>query len=175
MKSLLSIAILAVTFCASATTDQYLYWMIDDASTLVATDGTETKLKGTYYAKVKPDGGSYLNFYETPGGSAIGGADNFVFEVADINDNIPTFAGVISGTPASFIIELYNDAGAAQGSWVGQATLDWNSAYITSGGMGHAAPGRVNSFTAAPEPTSGMLLLIGVAGLALRRRKIRVA
>lgn len=169
MKSILSIAVLATAFCASAT-DQYLYWMIDDSSKLVAADGTTTDLKGSYYAMVKTDGGTYLNFYETPGGSPIGGADNFAFRVADITDNIPTFAGAFTEAPESFIVELYNDAGSAPGSWVGQATLGWNSNYITSGGMGHAAPGRVSSFTAVPEPTSGVLLLLGVAGLALRRK-----
>lgn len=29
-----------------------------------------------------------------------------------------------------------------------------------------------NGYTAAPEPTSGLLLLLGVAGLALRRRRL---
>lgn len=170
MKSILSIAILATALCASAD-DQYLYWMIDDSSELVAADGTtKTPLTGSYYAKVKTNSGDYLNFYETPGGSPIGGVDNFAFKVADIKDNIPTFAGVFTGTPVSFIIELYSDAGSAPGSWVGQATLEWNSDYITSGGMGHATPGSVNSFSAVPEPTSGLLLLLGVAGLALRRK-----
>ena len=164
MKSILSIAALAVTLCASAT-DQYLYWMIEDDSILTAADGTEKPLKGEYYARVKTVTGSYLNFYETPGGDSLGD----VFAIEDIQDNIPTFAGVVSGTPASFIIELYNDAGAAQGSWVGQATLGWDPKNITSGGMGNVTPGHVNSFSAVPEPTSGLLLLLGVAGLALRR------
>ena len=31
---------------------------------------------------------------------------------------------------------------------------------------------QVNSFTAVPEPTSGMLFLLGLASLALRRRRV---
>lgn len=31
---------------------------------------------------------------------------------------------------------------------------------------------QVNSFTAVPEPTSGMLFLLGLASLALRRKKV---
>lgn len=56
---------------------------------------------------------------------------------------------------------------------LGQALLDWNSSYITSNGMGHATATNVSSFTAVPEPTSGLLLLLGVAGLALRRKKMQ--
>ena len=169
MKSILSIAILATALCASAD-DQYLYWMIADNSTLTAADGKVTSLTGesTYYAKVKTNDGIYLQFYETPGGTSLGDA----FDIADINDNIPTFAGVFTGTPSSFIVELYNGSSSAPGSWVGQATLNWSPDNITtSSAMARAGSyGVVNQFSAVPEPTSGMLLLLGVAGLALRRK-----
>ena len=170
MKSILSIAILATAICASAA-DQYLYWMISDRSTLTAADGTKTDLTGSYYAKVKMNGGDYLHFYDAPGGSLLDGENDYYLRVGDITDSVATFAGVINGSPSSFIIELYNDTGTAPGSWVGEATLAWNADYITTSSvMAYASPGVVSQFSAVPEPTSGMLLLLGVAGLALRRK-----
>lgn len=166
MKKLLFLAAFLTTSCAFADQDLYLYWMVGEGSTLEALDGSKSTLDTSgYYAKVKVDGaGGYLNIYANPGGTAYTAAP------IDFSDATPFFAGKYEGSCQYFIVELYNDAGCASDSWVGQATLAYNPQNITGGGMSVATPGVVNYFTAAPEPTSGMLLLLGVAGLALRRK-----
>ena len=47
----------------------------------------------------------------------------------------------------------------------GGAFSGTNGAFTTAGGAGASA------WTAAPEPTSGLLLLLGMAGLALKRKR----
>ena len=163
MKKLFVLALLSVAFNAMAT-DQYIYWMVGDNATL---DGQKLA-ENTYYAKVKADG-SYLNFYASPDA----GVDYGYGEWATVNTtfNMPTFAGTFETLPTSFIVELYNEKNtSAAGSWVGQATLNWDPSDITSGGMTIANYAMATAFHSIPEPTSGLLLLLGVAGLALRRK-----
>lgn len=169
MKKLLFLAAFSAMLSASAS-DQYLYWMVDDAATV--DDGTVLVQGGQYQAMIK-DSNGYLDLYANPGNATSKSYGQvFTFELGESMD---TFAK-LGGSASSFVVELYNYGDAsAPGSWIGQATLSWDNGNITTGGMGHANSASAISFTAAPEPTSGMLLLIGVAGLALRRRKIRVA
>ncbi len=47
-------------------------------------------------------------------------------------------------------------------------SVDWSDGYLTSGGYTVSAATAGGSI---PEPTSGLLMLIGMAGLALRRRR----
>lgn len=52
----------------------------------------------------------------------------------------------------------------------GTDTFTWAAG--TYGGLaGTATAGSAGAWSAVPEPTSGMLLLLGVAGMALRRRR----
>ena len=67
------------------------------------------------------------------------------------------------GKDSPFSISLAGDN-------TGRDTFTWAAG--TYGGLaGTATAGSAGAWSAVPEPTSGMLLLLGKAGLALRRRR----
>ena len=91
--------------------------------------------------------------------SALGIADNtdytaylMVFDSAAISDSSNFY---LTSTKS---LSTYDGTNSAQVKWGTQATAS-------------KASGAWNSASAVPEPTSGLLMLLGVAGLALRRRR----
>ena len=75
------------------------------------------------------------------------------------------------------LIELLNEGGTAfaQSDQVGYSTL-LNGGYIAKQGAGMSSPTTATYFSfsgysAVPEPTGGLLTLLGIAGLALRRKR----
>lgn len=170
MKRLLVIVAFSFALVGFAD-DQYLYWMVaNDAK--IDDAGLDA---GTYYAKARvgnEGSGSYLNFYNSPSSECV--VDNtYTFNYGDA---MPMFIGL--GDTKSFVIELYNSiAGDATPVGYVSITEALMANHLTAGGMTVVAGGplAVGSFTAVPEPTSGLLLLLGVAGLALRRKKMQKA
>ena len=167
MKKALFVVALLGGMVASAETDSYLYWMVDDSS---APTYTKAAIRYT-------DSSSYLlNYYEA-GGSQIGTGPEVSKSVIDAQaewgDGL--YAGVDSNDlPRSFVVELWNGD-----AYVGQSVIDWSVAqnYIYEGGMGMPTAGAVplSSGFSIPEPSSGLLMLVGCAMLGLRRRRQKVA
>ena len=171
MKSILALTTLVAALCASADSDQYLYWMISDQATV---GGQSLRDVGASFARVRVEGATdYLNLYSELGGENLG---KYYPSTDYFADPVALYAGAFAGDGITFLVELYSDQSFAEDTMVGVAFVPYASEYITSGGMGQ--PPKfvdISSFYAVPEPTSGLLLLLGVAGLALRRKRVQLA
>ena len=127
----------------------------------------------------------FLDLYDGNGGTTSGeyGVDFDTFGGAwgaGVPDGVQ--ASISSGTPEySFIIELGNVTNADGWTTVAQGSLPMTYTQLANAGYIHPkfdlnppasmiwTPG---SFQAVPEPSGGLLTLMGVALLALRRRRM---
>lgn len=149
MKKVLMMAIVAlaaVTLRAEA--DSWLYWMVDASSA------------GQFNWQ-------YAQLY-TESGTAVGGLwdeSNFSGNPGYVND------GVVAGT--SYYVELLNDSFDEVAK---SSTLTWEvlKDYAKIGEMGKPPADQAvfTAFAAIPEPTSGLLLMLGLCGLALKRKRV---
>ncbi len=127
----------------------------------------------TYAAVVVEQNGTkigYLNQLDGDGGSVV----SPVVAASDAMANVQ-YADITdySNSSYSFYVEMLSmDGGEWVQGWTGpKLSYDNISSYISTGGIG---VGSLNTWTATvsiPEPTSGLLLLIGGSLLALRRRR----
>lgn len=156
-KSLLALVAVGMmsAACADPTMDSYLYWMLDDTSVV----------EGTTYAKIKwLDNESGDGYLVNANYGAKAGEENFYPDFT--LGQYAQIGSTMLNDNYRFIVELYNDDGklsslnAVLGSWIkGSTGSDVLS--IT----GNAAN------MAVPEPTSGMLALLGFGLMALRRKQ----
>ena len=110
--------------------------------------------------------------------SAAGGVDSLVTKVSDNSFKFDTLTGTIDGANEAnawfSVVLLDTTKGEA---WVGNAfKYSATAEYLPGMGGYSPAPGQDDPFhtvstTAVPEPTSALLMLLGMAGLALRRKQ----
>ena len=158
MKKKLILGVAAMVCGIALAEDSYLYWQINQNEAEKPIEFAYAQVKAT-----TADGDSYVGeaMGVTGGGMATSaGPINSVFDAATYG----------AGTGYSFVVELMNSEFDVIGEseTFGYAAI---APYIFSSmGQTGASAWTVTAFT-VPEPTSGLLFLLGLAGLALRRKK----
>lgn len=179
-------AALAYAAQARAASDTYLYFQIVDNPTIITLAGTQVPLSGYNWngldvtaARVVSMNGNVdtpLALHYNAGGTLT---DTGV-SVVGMGVNMPLYAAMPDDPSSlSFAIELgnYND-----GTWTTLATsgsLDYTSlqsaGYTYMPSSGELALATLTAWAptaySVPEPSSGLLLLLGASLLALKRRR----
>lgn len=169
-----------------------LYWQVNDTAASgsgVKDTPTQAYLMASaangdkYYVSSNLDAaGNELGEVVGVGTFANGGTAAGVLDLAKIlswtEGTTSASANNLGLSDLSFFVELYNDAG----QWVGQTTPQSYETLVNSGaissGFNHnftgvnSAVGSGSGSYSVPEPTSGLLMLVGLGALALRRRKV---
>lgn len=158
----------ALAACVAAKADdtyQYLYWQVQPEQ--VAAD-------------IEPYNAAY--FYVLDGDEVktpIGGTKWDSYQTAGSRTSSPVIGSIdLSGYATGgygFLWELAN-MGSGSAEVVGQSdvySFEALKSYLTSvtGGSNIPTQGVFSPSFNVPEPTSGLLMLLGVAGLALRRKR----
>lgn len=157
-KVLLTLAVVASAMFVQA--DSYLYWMLDEAPSTSPSSGYNPTPSFDEYVVRVFDGQSYLTF----------GNSSWDYMAAESGMNYSCLIG--DPTAKSFVIELWNDVEGKEAAYkTGNINM---SDYILSSSE-HVITGKLikaSDFYAVPEPTSGMMLLVGAMLLGLKRKKL---
>ena len=164
MKKLLMSLTLLGTFAAmSAKGDSYLYWFVNQED-----GGSSTLFNYAELSAVDADGKK--TWLQTTAAVQYSGAETgYGYDTVRNGQGI-SLSQLGDPTAYSFLVELY-----AGESWKSQSTLTYKAIYDAGGIYDHLAPTGAGAATfttfSVPEPTSGLLMLFGLCGLALKRKR----
>lgn len=172
-KCFLMMAVLGA-FAASAD-DSYLYWMVDTDDGTAAKFDYDTVQVRAFETAAGVDSGNYLTLYYGNGNEA-----GMSVAAGVATAGVPFYASLASamGSSFSYVVELFHD-----GAKVGQSdsivftdamARDYVAFATSTGNLPAMATWMAGGFSAVPEPNSAVLLLLGCAALALRRKKAEV-
>ena len=151
-----AVAMLLSTSVLAEGDASYLYWMTENLGSFGGAAWT--------YAQVKYDSGSGTG-YLAYGGTATQ-FDKVLTLAGDFYAMQVAIGSLTLGDSYKFALELFNSSGDVVGS---SAWLAYDAGFI--GGKSMSAKEAVFSGFQIPEPTSGLLMMMGFGVLALRRKQ----
>ena len=146
----------STTLLASATAYLFDSSKVSQAAVLTAfADGKALSTLGYADNNTVSSGAISAHAFDVPAGYSEGDSFNAYFALV-VDDSIYISAATTASTPATGDKSMSFNAKTSSQA----AALDISGGYAGAGW-----------YTAVPEPTSGLLMLLGMAGLALRRRR----
>ncbi len=183
MREIKAIALAVMAVASFVVKADYLYWQIEDAR-FTTPSGADANFefatvrngdKATATDQIGSASEYYTLYTINNGQSAATGQYQFYSDENNLNstDGGPQFFGDFSGTVSMFLFELWD----ADGNLVGYSEKTRQQigyAISPSGGFsGESIAYRPFVLQdVVPEPTSGLLVLLGIAALSLKRRRV---
>lgn len=169
MKTMKLILALAALFIAHLAPAEMLYWMIGDAS-----NGGSNSIEFNYAVVYATKDGEKIALPNNGGGGEIYG-NEALSPITTTNPQMTEFGDGFDWSSYSYYVELLawdgvNESTVGVSEWATYDSLVSHGAIIPSG-MGIPATAHIwMPTTSVPEPSGMLLMLIGLATLALQRR-----
>lgn len=173
-KLFLTLSVFAVSYMANAA---YLYWQLDDTgyqgqySDVQISDGNG-RYVDIYGSVWDPDAGDYVIGKIDP--SEVQAGTTYLIEESSIDDGYSYYIELVNSTGDTVNDGATAISGDDFASWASSATVSSDLTDLAGGEIAvwHASTGGMSVI---PEPTSGLMLLLGAAMLGLKRKNRSIA
>ena len=153
-------------------TDQYCYLLYSSSAYSSLASALEVKGCGAdAIGGTANNGGEIVAFHKISAEEGENGAFLDTFIRADADGGVNGYYQIIVSSADNKEFAVVNAESAVTGisDTTSAGNAKFNADWSGDGYLGSS--GYTGTITAVPEPTSGLLMLVGLAGLALRRRR----